>query len=324
MTPQQKAQYRMMLHARLSKLAGMAFQNFFSEVMRYANPDFQPVKPQGNIGDWKNDGHDPKVGCYYQVYSPEQVFDESTAVKKLKDDFAGLVAYWGDKAVYPNGVKEFWFVLNDHYRVTPGGYPTTIVALEALKQEHGLSECGLFLAKDLEDVLLSLPEDQINAIIGFAPNPADLKVLKLNLVHEVVTHIVENTMPRSLNESLVDPDFDSKISFNGLLVTGTWLREANYRCGTLEDYFRANSNFTRQEVRNRLKGIYEDSAARRFADSDGDATIADKRFVYILNEVTPIPPNQDKRFLKELQDAALVILAYFFESCDIFEEPAPC
>jgi hypothetical protein len=207
--------------------------------------------------------------------------------------------------------------------VTPGGYPTTIATLESLKQKYGLMECGLFLAKDLEDVLLELAEDQINAVIGFAPNPADLKVLQLSLVHEVVTHIVENTSPRSLKESLIDPDFDTKISFNGLAVTGTWLRDANYRSGTLEEYFKANSNFTRQELRNRLKGIYEESATKDIVD-DGDATTADKRLLYILEEVTPTPPNKDKRFTKELQDAALVIIAYFFESCDIFEEPAAC
>ena len=36
-------------------------------------------------------------------------------------DALGLMAKWGDKAVYPNGVREFRYVLNDHYRVTPGG-----------------------------------------------------------------------------------------------------------------------------------------------------------------------------------------------------------
>lgn len=323
MTPQQKAQYRMMFQNRLSKLAGMAFQNLFSEIMGYANPNFQPVKPQGNIGDRKNDGHDPRAGRYYQVYSPE-VFDESSAIKKLEEDFAGLMTYWGDKTVYPNGVQEFWFVLNDHYRVTPGGYPTTIATLEKLKQAHGLTACGLLLSKHLEDVLLGLPEDQIIAVVGYAPNPADLKVLKLDLVHEIVTHIIENTMPQSLNESLVDPDFDEKITFNQLVATGAWLRNANYRCGTLEEYFKANSNFTRQEVRNRLKGIYEASATKDFPDGEGNATLEDQRLFYILKEVAPTPPNQDRRLEKELQDAALVILAYFFESCDIFEEPVAC
>ena len=69
MTSHQKGFYRLIFNGRLSKISGMAFQNFFSEIMKYANPNFVPVKPQGNQGDWKNDGHDPMTGCYYQVYS---------------------------------------------------------------------------------------------------------------------------------------------------------------------------------------------------------------------------------------------------------------
>ena len=154
----QKGLYRLLFQNRMSKVTGMGFQNLFSEIMRYARPDFAPVKPQGSYGDWKNDGHEPKAGRYYQVYSPEK-FDEAKAVEKLKDDFTGLLASWGDNAVYPNGVAEFYFVINDAYRITPGAYPTTYATLESLRQEHKLTECRTFLAKDLEDIFLELPED---------------------------------------------------------------------------------------------------------------------------------------------------------------------
>jgi len=45
---------------------------------------------------------------------------------------------------------------------------------------------------------------------------------------------------------------------------------------------------------------------------------------YILDAITPQPPEANPRLVKELQDAALVVMAYFFEVCDIFEEPPPC
>ena len=317
MTPQQKALYRLMFKERLSRLEGMAFQNFFSEIMQYANLDFKPVKPQGSQGDWKNDGHNPKAGCYYQVYSPER-FDESSAVNKLKHDFTGLVSKWGETSVYPNGVQEFYFVINDRFRVTPGGYPTTIASLEKLKQIHRLKKCELFLSKDLEDILLGLKEDQIISVIGYPPNPADIDVLPLNLVHEVITHIIDSTRIRSFNQSLVNPDFDSKIKFNRLDVTGHLLRDANYRSGSLEEYFNANSKFIRQEVRDRLKGLYDEVKS---LDLQGGT---DGQLFHILNQITPTLSNTNNRLMKELQDAALVLMAYFFEFCDIFEEPAKC
>lgn len=306
-----------MFKERLSRLEGMAFQNFFSEIMQYSDSDFKPVKPQGSQGDWKNDGHNPKAGCYYQVYSPER-FDESSAVNKLKHDFTGLVSKWGETSVYPNGVQEFYFVINDRFRVTPGGYPTTIASLEKLKQIHRLKKCELFLSKDLEDILLGLKEDQIISVIGYPPNPADIDVLPLNLVHEVITHIIDSTRIRSFNQSLVNPDFDSKIKFNRLDVTGHLLRDANYRSWSLEEYFNANSKFIRQEVRDRLKGLYDEVKS---LDLQGGT---DGQLFHILNQITPTLSNTNNRLMKELQDAALVLMAYFFEFCDIFEEPAKC
>lgn len=307
----------------MSTIGGMAFQNLFVDIMQRSNPNFVPVKPQGSEGDWKNDGHDPIVGRYYQVYSPEQ-FDEAQAVGKLKKDFNGLVQKWGSKKVYANGVQEFYFALNDYYRIVQGGYPTTIAALEQLRQTHSLTKCELFRSKHLEDILFGLDDDEIFAVIGYPPNPADINVLKLELVHEVITHIVENTTTRSLKQSLVDPDFDDKITFNKLNSTGIWLREGNYRSGTLEQYFNSNSEFKRQDIRDRLKGIYEESKTLGFQDDPNGVTAADQQLVFILEKVTPKPDQSNLRLEKELQDAALVIMAYFFEACDIFEEPATC
>lgn len=315
MLAHQKAVYRMLLHARLSKLTGMAFQQFFSEAMRYVSPTFAPVKPQGNQGDWKNDGYDRAYGRYFQVWSPEQVTGEAAAIEKLTEDFAGLVEKWGDEKVFEGGVKEFYFALNDAYRIMPGGYPTTIAKLEALRQEHGLAECRLFLAKDLEDLILDLPEDKLIQLVGYPPNPAEIKVLHLPLVGEVVTHIIENTQARSLQQTLVSPDFDTKLVFNGLEVTATWLRDASFRVGTLEDYFNANSEFLRQEVRDRLRFIYESEEKKR-GTSGGSP---DDLLCAMLEQL--VPPTESGRLKKEMQDAALVILAYFFESCDVFEEP---
>jgi hypothetical protein len=323
MNSKEKALSRVMFHARVAKSVGMSFQNLFSDIMRYARPDFTPVKPQGNQGDWKNDGHEPKAGRYYQVYAPEQ-FDEATAIKKLHEDFTGLLAKWGDTAVYPNGVKEFYFVINDAFRVTPGAYPTTVATLEKLRQLHGLNECKPFLSKDLEDILLDLPADKIIAVLGNPPNPADISVLSFDLVNEVIRHIVENTGPRSLSKTLVAPDFDEKIVFNKLKATGYLLRDATYRRGSLEDYFCSNSEFTRQEVRDRLQELYDESKILIFTDGPDGPTPSDQQLFHILDEITPKTQKNDQRLATELQNAALVIMAYFFEACDIFEEPPQC
>jgi hypothetical protein len=86
----------------------------------------------------------------------------------------------------------------------------------------------------------------------------------------------------------------------------------------LEEYFNANSKFIRQEVRDRLKGLYDEVKS---LDLQGGT---DGQLFHILNQITPTLSNTNNRLMKELQDAALVLMAYFFEFCDIFEEPAKC
>lgn len=318
-----KALARMRFQTMIAKSMGMQFENIFTSVMTYASSDFSPVKPQGANGDWKNDGHEPKAGRYYQVYAPE-VFDEAAAINKIEVDFAGLVKKWGDAAVYPIGIKEFHFVINDGYRINLGVYPTTYQKLEALRLTYKLDECKPFLSKDLEDKLLNLKDDQIYSIIGFLPNPADIKVLRYDLLSEVIGHIINNPIGRSLQHKLVSPEFDEKIIFNRLNYTGDWLKSADYRRGSLEDFFNSNSQFARQDVRDKLKAMYDASVVLGFVDIPGGATKEDQQFENILMQIAPHAADISPRQHKDLQDAALVVMAYFFEACDIFEEPVVC
>lgn len=320
MTSEEKVIARLQFRAIVSALRGFEFQNFFSRVMSFARSDFSPVKPQGVYGDWKNDGHEPNLGRYYQVYAPVE-FDEGKAVTKIKEDFAGLMTMWGNGLVYSVGIQEFYFVVNDSYSITTGAYPTTYATLEDLRKTNGLKISRPFLTKDLEDVFLSLKDDQIWSIVGFPPNPSKIKVLRLDLVAEVVKHIVENPIPRSLDQSLPEEAFERKIKFNQLKLSGNLLRVADYRRGTIEQYFSSNSDFTRQHVRDKLKAIYENSKSLSLDGLPVSATASDQQFFHILHEIVPRPPLDNSRLRNELEEAAIVVMAYFFESCDIFEEP---
>jgi len=103
------------------------------------------------------------------------------------------------------------------------------------------------------------------------------------------------------------------------------LREADYRRSVVDLYFKQNSSFSRQDVRDKLNAIYEDGKSKGFVNDHAGATAEDQQFFYILSEITPQPEDpSNKRAFKDLQDAALVVMAYFFEACDIFEEPPKC
>jgi hypothetical protein len=142
---------RRLFQLRVCKCDGQAYEDLFTEVMRYHEPAFRAVKPQGSHGDRKNDGFIDATGTFFQVYSPEDsTLKLADTVEKIGTDFAGLKKNWNK--LLP--IKEYFFVLNDKYK---GAYPTVHEELLKLQKKHKLDTCKAFLAYQLEDILCSYP-----------------------------------------------------------------------------------------------------------------------------------------------------------------------
>jgi hypothetical protein len=162
-----------MFRLRVHESIGQKYEDLFVAVMRKANKKFKPVKPHGASGDRKNDGFASDTGAYYQVYSPEDIRrTQAEALRKLKEDFSGLKAFWD--GIYD--VRRYFFVINDRYH---GVYPDIYKELARIKKEHKLEEAEVFLAQDLEQCLLALPDKDIVSIIGYVPDiePAEFLFL---------------------------------------------------------------------------------------------------------------------------------------------------
>lgn len=155
---------RNMFHLQVYESDGVRFEDLFSKIMYYKSPDFQQVKPYGNIGDRKNDGFIKGQGVYYQVYAPEDASNNVlAAVNKIKDDFEGLRDYWHD--ICP--IKKYYFVLNDKYK---GSLPQLHKELIVLQSDFNLIDIGVIVAKDLERELFNLPDDMIRSVVGHLPD----------------------------------------------------------------------------------------------------------------------------------------------------------
>ena len=311
MNSQERALARIMFKNLVYSSDGQAYESLFTKVMDYACSDFVQIKPQGRIGDKKNDGYDRQKGHYYQVYSPEnRDSSEINAVKKLKEDFGGLIKYW--QHVYP--IRRFSFVFNDKFK---GSFPTIETDLAAIQSEHKLESCSSFLAKHLEDTLFGLEDDQILAIIGHIPDPSQIKTIDYSILREVINLILTS---RKLVDSTIlynAPDFTDKIEFNGLgPQTASLLQVGSFHVGEINDYFKLNAEYIKQELRDALNRIYLNAKSKyNEISASNRESLADLIFFNILDEISP-------EKTKDTQDAAIVIMAYFFESCDIFEDPA--
>lgn len=287
---------------------GKAFQDFFTRVMTKANSDFQAVKPQGKIGDQKNDGFLPSMGIYYQVYAPETPSEKiSDAIKKCKDDFGGLVTSWN----HETPIKEFYFAYNDEYR---GSYPELLHTLASMQSENPTIKIGLFLPKDLEDVFLDLSEEKIQDVIGYIPQPDGIEGVDYDVLTNVVKHLLDNLKTVSNAENLRVPDFSKKMQFNKLShEVSALLTTANFQASVLYDFFQNNSDFSRQALRDIFSELYRNGLQEYPEETPNRPDLI------FFSIVKKAQPTQSKT--KWSEDAVLVLMSYFFESCDIFEEP---
>ena len=313
MNNNEKLLARVFFKNKVYEANGQAYEDLFTKVMVYSRAGFKSVKPQGQFGDRKNDGFESDLGRYFQVFAPENIkISQADAIKKIKDDFAGLHKHW---QAYDGGVKEFYFVLNDKYK---GAYPSTHLALNELTLTYPeLKISSVFSCSDLEDELFKLSDDQIMYIVGGFIDPDNIATLDYGILNEVLTHI--NGLPDKPFEAgkLVAPIMNEKIQFNGLKATKGLLENAWHQCGAVDDYFKNESDFAKTELRDKLNGFYID-AKTKFTDADQNMQ-ADLIFIEILSNL--IPPEIDIISSKLYKEAASIIMAAYFESCDIFAEP---
>ena len=73
--------FNVFLEYALLEKKGQEFQAFFVRAATTLwERDFQPWRPQGNLGDWKCDGYRISEKAVFQCYAPEQF--EASKVKK--------------------------------------------------------------------------------------------------------------------------------------------------------------------------------------------------------------------------------------------------
>lgn len=309
LNPTEKYFARTLFQNKIYSSEGNSFESLFVTIMGYKNTNFMPVKPQGPIGDRKNDGFDQTTGVYYQVYAPENP-DTSlgAAIAKLNTDFLGLKDYW--TKICP--IKEYHFVFNDKYR---GPYPTLFTELSTIQTAHSLSTCLPIIAKDLEEITFQLPDDQIFMVVGPIPNVENMKHVQIASIGNVIQYLIKNKKNPSAEQVMSAPDFSEKIEFNGLSDTkiGPLLNTASFQSSVVDDFFATQAAGLKQDTRDIFRKLYEEGKAKYSAIPDLE-NVADHIFFHILDNAY-----DDKR--QDIQQAVLVLMAVYFESCDIFEEP---
>lgn len=271
---------------------GNEFQDWFGTIMEKRFPgDFIRVRPWGKAGDRKNDGYVTSKRWLFQVYAPNEISSTET-LAKIDEDFNGARPYW-DKYF------DTWIFLHNSKQGLGPDVTAKLLDLNGAAPPF-VVQWGF---EELRRVTFELSPEELASLFGPVPHRRDIVSLGLDSLLPILDHIV--AMKSNTDPDLRPPPAD-KIDRNMLSEdVAILLRAGMSRVDLVRKYFRiqpGRKDEIAMSFRNRYDEVHSHglspdlifAALQRHAAGDG------------------VPPPQR-------QSAALAVLAFLFEECDIFE-----
>ena len=289
------------LRGRWPELTGRAFQTFFHRLMQLRHREFIPVRPAGSMGDQGSDGLllDAEARRCYACYGPWA--GSPGWASKFNDDLASALRQrFGS-------FDTFVFVYND----IEGAHPTLSSAVSQARLEHPDLTIELLGFVAIQDELCQLTREQAEQLLGGPLVTAPLRV-GLADVEPLLRELSRDDYSASGANGPLEPPTSDKLDYSRL---SQWPRDSllSAMTGTpqVEQYYQRRIDVTeRDRVAVRFRAEYDHAIA--------DGLRPDEVLCRLREFVvgTALPDHATLR-------AADVVLAAFFETCDIFDNPPP-
>lgn len=278
-------------------LKGNAFQDWFVRLAGYAfGADFEEVRPYGSYGDLKCDGRRVSTGSVFQCYAPDAM-KEADLIAKVNEDFHGACAHWS------SAMQEWIFVHNDGRGLPPHANQH----IDGLRKAHAPLKLAIWSEPELLELAMSrLNLSALQALFG----PAASIAIVDRLVMSDLVPIIEALQRQEPNagEPPLTPPSAEKLEKNALSEeSGLLLRIGRRKSALVDSFFRKSP---RPDLGERIAEAFR----MRYAELKALDLPAETTFKHLQDYAGF--NGEPKR-----QGAALAVLAYFFDSCDIFEDP---
>ncbi len=277
---------------------GTEFQDLFAEVMQNAWPqDFQKIRPYGPRGDMKCDGYLASRKRVFQCYGPRSM-REDAVISKVGDDFEGAKEHWGER------MQEWCFTHNDRDGLSAG----VVQVLGDLRLANPGIEINEWAWPQARKEFDRLGIDSLVEIFGYAPSSSTLDRLSFEEISPVIDEIAKGD-PDPYT-SLSDPPSVKKLEKNDLDDdSAEFLRLGRRRVRVVEDFFSQHYDPT---LGDKIAKAFQ-KQYKAFADAGLNAN-------EVLFELQRFA-GWGARSTNNHDAAVLAILTYFFDRCDIFEDP---
>ena len=282
-----------------SEKRGEEFQAWFSQLMGHAFPaDFVPVRPYGRDGDLKCDGRLASTRTIFQCYAT-RTMTASALKQKIKADFAGARAHW------PGEQMARWvFVHNDRE-----GLPASVVKqIESLRNFHPELSVEIWGYTELQRIKDRLTLAALEDVFGPAPTQHDYESVEMDDLALVIDSLErEDSLPST--EPLTAPSAE-KLDKNASSAEAAELLRLGRRKEALVE--RLLSGLPKPELGEQIAEAFRN----RYQQLSDDGLLPDDVFCGLhqfAGGSKVVPPKR--------QAAVLAVLSYYFERCDIFEDP---
>jgi hypothetical protein len=275
---------------------GTAFQDWFVRLAGHAfGVDFEEVRPYGPYGDLKCDGRRVSTKSVFQCYAPDSM-KEAELIAKVDEDFHGARVHWNAD------MSEWVFVHNDG-RGLP---PNAVQHIDGLRRAHAPLTIETWSEPELLKLAMGLDLGALQALFGPAASIAIVDRLVLADLVPII-EALQRQDPNAGDPSLTPPSSE-KLEKNALSAeSGFLLRMGRRKSGLVETFFR-------KSPRPDLGEHIAEAFRTRYAELKAFSLPADTIFKHLQDYAGM--NGEPKR-----QGAALAVLTYFFDNCDIFEDP---
>ncbi|EGR2534316.1 hypothetical protein DYB88_14115 [Vibrio cholerae] len=292
----QRAFYGKDIRIALLEKKEQAYEDFFCTLMQKKYSDnFLPVKAAGREGDRKADGYLFPEKRVYQVYAPSSGFKKDKLLQKIVGDFEGAKEEWKSEMLG-------WTFVHNEFEGLP---PYAIEQISALRECNPGIDIRVMGPEIIHEFAMSLSPESLIDVFGLMPSEKQLA----DLTHEPIKTLLKAISRQTSSPSPVVPVSVDKLEFNDLSGdVATLLMAGRVKEKLVEDLLikwpdpeygdDLAAAFNAYYLEMRAEGIAADqifNKLQKFAGSDPAMTSS--------------------------QVSSLAVLTYFFERCDIFENP---
>lgn len=292
----QRAFYGKDIRIALLEKKEQAYEDFFCSLMQKKySASFLPIKAAGREGDRKADGYLNPEEHVYQVYAPSSGFKKDKLITKIKGDFEGAKEKWKGK------IRRWTFVHNEFE-----GLPAYAMdVIFDLKKENPNIQINVMGPEILHDFALTLSSSHLIDLFGVMPNEKQLA----GLTYEPIKTLLNAIQRRACGGNPLGPVSVDKLEFNDLSNdVAILLMSGRVKEILVQDLLSMWPDPT-----------YGDDLASSFNSFYLELKRSGLKADLIFNRLQKFAGYDSNSIGSQV--SSLAVLSYFFERCDIFDNP---